>query len=76
MSYQKLIKKTLQLLSSSSKRKSILIFPSLNRDVDYKDLYKILGIKNSELINLKLELDIESIELSFLKIFFQTIMKI
>ena len=63
----KIDKKTLQLLSSTSKRKSILIFPSLNRDVDYKDLYKILGIKNSELINLKLELDIESIDLSFFK---------
>ena len=63
----KIDKKTLQLLSSSSKRKSILIFPSLNRDVDYKDLYKILGIKNSELINLKLELDIESIDMRFFK---------
>ena len=60
-------KKTLQLLSSSSKRKSILIFPSLSVDVDYKDLYKILGIKSSEIINLKLELDIESIDLSFFK---------
>ena len=60
-------KKTLQLLSSNSKRKSILIFPSLSVDVDYKDLYKILGIKSSEIINLKLELDIESIDLSFFK---------
>jgi len=60
-------KKILQLLSSSSKRKSILIFPSLSVDVDYKDLYKILGIKSSEIINLKLELDIESIDLSFFK---------
>ena len=60
-------KKTLQLLSNSSKRKSILIFPSLSLDVDYKDLYKILGIKSSEIINLKLELDIESIDLSFFK---------
>jgi len=60
-------KKTLQLLSSSSKRKSILIFPSLSVDVDYKDLYKILGIKSSEIINLKLELDIGSIDLSFFK---------
>ena len=60
-------KKTLQLLSSSSKRKSILIFPSLSVDVDYKYLYKILGIKSSEIINLKLELDIESIDLSFFK---------
>ena len=60
-------KKTLKLLSSSSKRKSILIFPSLSVDVDYKDLYKILGIKSSEIINLKLELDIESIDLSFFK---------
>ena len=63
-------KKTLQLLSSSSKRKSILIFPSLSVDVDYKDLYKILGIKSSEIINLKLELDIESIDLSFLRLIF------
>lgn len=60
-------KKTLQLLTSSSKRKSILIFPSISVDVDYKDLYKILGIKSSEIINLKLELDIESIDLSFFK---------
>ncbi len=63
----KIDKKILQLLSSSSKRKSILIFPSFSSDIDYKDLYKILGIKSSELINLKLELDIESIDLSFFK---------
>ena len=63
----KIDKKTLQLLSSSSKRKSILIFPSLSGDINYKDLYNILGIKNSELVNLKLELDIESIDLSFFK---------
>ena len=60
-------KKTLQLLFNTSKRKSILIFPSLSGDIDYKDLYKILGIKNSELINLELELDIESVDLSFFK---------
>ena len=63
----KIDKKILQLLSSSSKRKSILIFPSFSSDIDYKDLYKILGIKSSELINLKLELDIGSIDLSFFK---------
>jgi hypothetical protein len=63
----KIDKKTLQLLSSYSKRKSIIIFPSLGGDIDYKDLFKILGIKNSKLINLKLELDIESIDLSFFK---------
>ena len=67
MNYQILIKKTLQLLFNTSKRKSILIFPSLSGDIDYKDLYKILGVKNSELINLKLELDIESVDLSFFK---------
>ena len=49
----KIDKKILQLLSSSFKRKSILIFPSLSVDIDYKDLYKILGIKSSEIIKLK-----------------------
>ena len=63
----KIDKKTLNLLLSSLNRKSILVFPSLNGDIDYKDLYKILGIKNHEIVNLKLEIDIESIDLSFFK---------
>jgi hypothetical protein len=63
----KIDEKIIQLLLSSSKRKSILIFPSLSGNIDYKDLYKILGIKSSELVNLKSELDIESIDLSFFK---------
>ena len=63
----KIDKKTLNLLLGSLNRKSILVFPSLNGDIDYKDLYKILGIKNHEIVNLKLEIDIESIDLSFFK---------
>ena len=63
----KIDKKTLNLLSNSLKRKSIIIFPSLNSEINYKELYKVLGIKNSDLIDLKLDLDIESIDLSFFK---------
>ena len=62
---KKIDKRTIDLLLSSSKRKSILIFPSLNENIDYQDLYKVLGIKNSELTNLKLDLEVESIDLSF-----------
>ena len=54
-------------LLKSNKKNNILFIPSLNKESRYNKLFKLINIKSSLLIESKVDLDLESIDLNFFK---------
>ena len=61
-----------QLVNNITSNKNIIIFPSTSKNLDYEKLEDLLKIKISSLKNLKLELEIESINKYYFKNIFST----
>lgn len=61
-----------QLIKTISSNRNIVIFPAISDDLAYEEINNILKIKNNKLNNLKVELDIGSVDKNYFKNIFSS----